>query len=387
MAETAAPGSLERPRPLTQANGARAGVVIIGAGPGGLAAARELARRRIRYRLLERGDAPGYTWRNLYDSLTLHTGKHLSSLPGMRFPRTTPLFPRRDDFVDYLDRYRQRFAIGVETGVTVTRATRANGGWQLETSAGPIEARALVVASGIVAQPLVPAFEGQETFGGRIMHSVEYRRPGPFAGRRVLIVGCGNSGGEIASELADNGVSITIAVRSGANVVPLTLAGVPIQYVAFALRRWPLAARQRVVALVRRISEAKRGPAVLPQPPWGPLDRIPLIGFHLVDAIRDGRVQLAPGIERFVPGGVRFTDGSEQPFDDVILATGYRPALQFLDGAVRVDPAGFALRNERVISADQPDLYFVGHNYDSTGGLHNIAQDAPVVARRIAAAG
>jgi hypothetical protein len=176
-------------------------------------------------------------------------------------------------------------------------------------------------------------------------------------------------------------------VRSGANVVPLTLFGVPIQYVAYSMRRLPPGGKKVVVGLVQGVSRVRRGPPVLPVPPYGPLEHIPLIGFHLVDAIRSGRVRLAPGIRAFTGNGVTFTDGSHTEFDDVILATGFQPALQPIAPFVRVDGAGFALRRDRVASADRADLFFVGHNYDSTGGIMNIAKDAPLVAQHIAGNG
>ena len=386
MADSAA--TLMRPEAHAVTDITKAPVVVVGAGPAGLAAARELAGRGIDYRILERGPAIAHTWRNLYDSLVLHTGKHLSTLPGMAYPRAAPLFPSRTDFIDYLDRYRDAFALRVEAGVEVRHATAANGrGWVLETSNGRVLARALIMATGIVARPVRPEFEGRDVFEGTVRHSVEYRRPGAFAGRRVLVVGCGNSGGEIASELANAGVDTAIAVRSGANVVPLTLFGVPIQYVAWMLRRLPAPGKKVVVGLVRGVSRLRRGPPVLPRPPWGPLERIPLIGFHLVDAIRAGRVRLAPGIRAFTRNGVDFTDGTRGDFDDVILATGFRPAIEPIERFVRVDGAGFALRRDRVASADRADLFFVGHNYDSTGGLMNIARDAPLVAAHIAGNG
>jgi indole-3-pyruvate monooxygenase len=242
------------------------------------------------------------------------------------------------------------------------------------------------MATGIVAAPRVPVIEGREQFRGRIMHSVEYRRPPGFEGRRVLVVGVGNSGGEIASELARAGARVTIAVRSGANVVPLQLAGVPIQYLSFAMRALPAGARSTLAKWVGKITELRRGKPVLPKPAHGPLDAIPLIGFHLVDAIRSGTVAVRGGIASVTEAGVRFTDGVEEPFDDLILATGFTPALAPLGDLVRVDPKGFAVRTDRVTSADQSNLYFVGHTYDATGGLYNIGRDATLAAVRIAAA-
>jgi lysine/ornithine N-monooxygenase len=360
-------------------------VLVVGAGPAGLAVARELGERGIGCRVLERGPTPAHVWHNLYDSLRLHTGRHLSTLPGLRFPRGTSLFPSRDEFVDYLERYRSVFDIDVATDTDVLRATPSNGhGWVLQTSRGVLETGTLVIATGIVSWPVIPRFEGEGEFEGRLLHSVEYRRPDPFRGRRVLVVGCGNSGGEIASELADHAQSVTVAIRTGANVVPLTIAGLPIQYLAYVLRRLPAPVRKGVVAMIRTLVDARRGPPSIPRPPWGPLDRIPLIGFHLADAIRDGRVRAAPGIARLSADGARFIDGTAESFDDVILATGFRPALQPLGDGVRTDEAGFALRVDRVRSADRQDLFFVGHNYDSSGGIQNIARDAVLAAEQIA---
>jgi cation diffusion facilitator CzcD-associated flavoprotein CzcO len=361
-------------------------VVIIGAGPAGLAAARELIARGFRPRVLERGGRPGHSWHSLYDSLTLHTGKHMSALPGLPFPRSTPLFPARADFCSYLDAYVRRFDIPIEHAdvLRVERAATDDARpWRIHTADSVIHADALVVATGIVANPVAPDFPGQERFRGRVLHSVEYRNPDPFRGQRVLVVGVGNSGGEIGSELAAAGAHVTVAVRSGANVVPRTILGVPIQYIAYGLRRLPRGARVRVADAVARITEARRGPPVLPRPAHGPLDAIPLIGFHLVDAIRAGRVRVRPAIRDFTDTGIRFVDGSQDLFDTVILATGFRPALAPLDGLVRTDARGFALRSDRVTSADHPNLFFVGHNYDATGGLQNIVVDSSLAAQAI----
>lgn len=366
----------------------RYSVVVVGGGPAGLATSAELRRRRIDHVVLERGDAAGHSWMHLYDSLRLHTGKHLSALPGMGFDRRVPIFPSRTDFVAYLHRYVEVMELPVETGRTVTRVergARGDDGWIVRTPNGDIVARDVVMATGIVAAPRVPDLEGRERFRGRIMHSVEYRRPAGFEGRRVLVVGVGNSGGEIASELARARARVTIAVRSGANVVPLQLAGVPIQYLSFAMRALPPGARRTLAGWVGKITELRRGKPVLPRPAHGPLDAIPLIGFHLVDAIRSGTVVVRGGIASLTEEGARFTDDVEEPFDDIILATGFTPALAPLGELVRVDRKGFALRTDRVTSADQPNLYFVGHTYDATGGLYNIGRDAKRAAARIAA--
>jgi putative flavoprotein involved in K+ transport len=360
-------------------------VVVVGGGPAGLATSAELRRRGIEHVVLERGDTVGHSWANLYDSLTLHTGKHLSVLPRMSFDGSVPLFPSRRDFVDYLQRYAEVLELPIETGRNVTSMERRNDEWLVRTNLGDITARDVVVATGIIASPRVPVIPGRERFLGRVMHSVEYRRPEGFAGRRVLVVGVGNSGGEIGAELANAGARVTIAVRSGANVMPRQIAGIPVQYLSFAMQRLPKRVRTMLAALAGRLADLRRGKPVLPKPAHGPLDAIPLIGFHLVDAIRAGKVTVRGGVMALTESGARFTDGVEEPFDDVILATGFTAALAPLGSLVRTDAKGFAMRTDRVTSADQPHLYFVGHSYDATGGLYNIKRDSALAAERIAA--
>jgi len=359
--------------------------LVLGAGPAGLATSQQLGRRGIAHRVLERGDVVGHSWAHLYHSLRLHTGKRMSSLPGLPFPRSYPVFIPRREFWEYLRRYADRFALPVETGRPVSGVRKENGGWVVTAAGRELAARTLVVATGIIANPQVPSLPGRDRFRGRMAHSIAYRDPQPYVGRRVLVVGVGNSGAEIGSELAHAGARVTIAVRSGANVVPLTLLGIPIQYVSYWMRKLPRPLQELLVAGVGKVTELRRGPPVLPRPGHSPLDAIPVIGFHLVDAIRAGLVSVAPGVAEFTETGARFTDGSQAAFDDVILATGFAPALAPFGTLIRKDPRGFALRHGRVTSADHPGLYFVGHNYDATGGLHNINRDARAVARLVAA--
>ena len=354
--------------------------VVIGAGPAGLATSRELGRRGIDHIVLERGDALGHTWAHLYDSLVLHTGKHLSSLPGLSFARTTRLFPSRQDFLHYLHEYALRFDVPVRTHADVETIARVDGRWRVRTKGqGELTGSVVVMATGIVSNPFIAPIPGRTGFAGRVLHSVEYGRPDPHRGRRVLVIGAGNSAGEIAAELAAAAAQVTVAVRSGAGVVPRDLLGIPIQYLSVVIGRFPRHVQQSIAAAMARASELARGPAVLPPPSKTRCSDVPLIGFHLVDAIRAGTIRVRPGVRQFTPAGVRFDDGTDESFDDVIMATGYRAAVGTLGSLIRTDACGFALRTGRVASADQPNLYFVGHNYDTRGGLRNIAQDARLV--------
>ncbi|MBM0204456.1 NAD(P)/FAD-dependent oxidoreductase [Micromonospora sp. STR1s_5] len=361
-------------------------VAVVGAGPAGLATSYELSRRKIDHVVLERGDQVGAVWANLYDSLTLHTGRHMSRLPGLKFPPGTPLFVPRDQFVSYLRRYAVQFRVPVRTRTEVTRLDRGDAKWFLTTTTGVVRARCVVLATGIVSKPRVPDIPGKSSFKGVLLHSSEYRRPADVAGDRVLVLGVGNSGSEIATELASAGRGVDLAVRSGAHVVPRDLLGIPVQYLSYWLRKLPRSVQARVVSTLQKIIERRRGPSPLPRPSFGALDAIPVIGFGLVEEIRAGRVRVRPGVAAFTPDGALFTDGEGGPYDAVVFATGYTPALSFCSHLLRLDSKGFAHRSDRVTSSDHPGLWFVGHNYDALGGLANIVRDASLVGNAVSAA-
>jgi indole-3-pyruvate monooxygenase len=361
-----------------------ADTLIIGAGPAGLATSAALSRLGVAHLVLERGSQVGETWAHLYDSLVLHTARRLSALPGLPFPASTPRFPTRRDMVAYLQRYAEMFRVPVETRSEVTALVRADGRWIARTKTGAeFHARAVVLATGIVANPNVPDVPGRENYRGRVLHSVDYRRPDAFVGQRVLVVGAGNSAGEIAAEIARAGARVTVAVRTGAVVVPREIAGVPIQYFSLVIGALPRPAQRATASLMAWLSALVRGPAVLPAPPPARCPKVPIIGFHLVEAIHAGAIQVKGGLAAFTPDGVRFSDGSEDGFDAVMLATGYRAAVGPARDLIRLDDCGFGRRRDRVASLDQPDLYFVGHNYGIQGGLFNIGRDASIAARQI----
>jgi cation diffusion facilitator CzcD-associated flavoprotein CzcO len=309
----------------------------------------------------------------------------MSTLPGHAYASGTPLFPTRDHFVAYLRDYAHRAELVVETDRSVDSLQREGERWVATVDEEQVPASAVVMATGIMSNPVAPELPGRDEFRGEVIHSVAYRRPGGYLGKRVLVVGVGNSGGEIASELGVNGADVTVLVRRGANVVPRSIAGVPIQYLAAGMNRLPRPARLKLRALVQRLSALRHGPPAFPPLPASELESVPLIGFHLVEAIRAGRVNVKLGtIARLEATRAVFSDGSRGEFDAIILATGFAPALGPLGSLIRRDERGFALRTDNVKSADHPDLWFVGMRYDTTGAIANIKADSMDVARRLA---
>ncbi len=338
-------------------------ILVVGAGPAGLAVAYELQRRAWPYQVLERHSI-GYAWQNHYDRLHLHTLKEVSALPGLPMPPHYPAFPSAAQVQLYLEYYARYFRLNIATGVDVQAAAWVDGRWQLTTSQGQICGDHLVAATGIWSTPLRPVFPGEAAFGGPIIHSCDYRNAAPFRGQRVLVVGVGNSGSEIAVDLSANGVTTGIAVRGGALFVPQPRSALAMRLVAWLLRKLPPRLSELLLARLRRDFSA----IGIPLPAGSPLDAYPVVGYELPQAIMAGQVTRYGALERFVPGGVVFADGQVAPFDAVILATGYRPSLQFVVQAIELDDRGRPRVDAYWRSLCQPHLSCVGFHYPTTEG-------------------
>jgi cation diffusion facilitator CzcD-associated flavoprotein CzcO len=356
-------------------------IIIIGAGPAGLATAYYLQQRGIAYRLLEKHTV-GFSWRNHYDRLRLHTLKEVSALPGMPMPAEYPRFPTATQFADYLKLYARRFRLSVEEDVEVQRVEyHSNGarGWSLQTNQGAYCCKNLVVATGIWSTPVSPTFEGQEQFDGCIMHASDYRNSQSFARQHVLVVGAGNSGTEIAVDLSEHAVSTSIAIREGVSFAPYPRSAVAMRAMAWFFRHAPRSIARPLLSAVRRTFDN----IGIRTHPDAPLDAYPVVGYELPEAVAAGRVTVYPGVEKFVPGGVRFSDGQEARFDSIILATGYRPTLDIVQHELEFDERGQP-RLQRGRSTCNPHLFCVGFYYPTTAGwLQSVGRAAQEVASQL----
>ncbi len=355
-------------------------VIIVGAGPAGLALAYELQTRHVDYLVLERQQI-GWAWRNHYDRLHLHTLKEVSGLPGWPMPEDYPSFPSALDVARYLERYAAHFSLNIQTGVTVQHASFEHGCWQIQTSQGPCAAPILVMATGIWSTPVRPQIAQQEQFAGTLIHSVDYRNPTPFRGQRVLVVGTGNSGAEIAVDLAQAGVQTSIALRSGINMVPRPRSALAMRINSFALRHLPRSIANWLLKQVRR-DFSNIG---LPPLPVAPIDAYPVVGYGLAEAVAHGQVQVCGALQSFTPTGMRFSDGQQHDFDAVILATGFRPTLQAVADALELDAAGWPILNHWRSTLNQ-QLFCLGYSYPTVEGwLQSIGRATSAVAKQIAA--
>lgn len=365
--------------------------IIIGAGPAGLAVGGQLRGHSVPFEIIDREDRVASAWHRHYDRLHLHTARRYSSLPGRPFPPGTPDWVPRADVVAYLTAYAEEHALRPRFGETVTALAPANAGWTVTTDAAAYTTPTVVVATGHNHTPNRPDFPGIDTFAGPVTHSRDYHDGAPYAGARVLVVGCGNSGAEIAIDLFEHGAHPTLVVRGPVHVVSRELFGRPSQYSTVLLDRLPRGVQRVLHGLVARYVLPDHSALGLHRPAQSVYDhyhqtgRIPLIDVGTVDLIRQGHIAVAPGVTRVEPDAVRFADDTRRPFDAIVLATGYHSALsrlfetpdRYLDARGRPRVHGEAV-------PDAPGLYFVGFKNPLTGALREIGIEARRVTADIA---
>jgi putative flavoprotein involved in K+ transport len=357
-------------------------VIVVGAGPAGLAAAVSLREHGVDATILERAERVGEPWRGRYDRLHLHTIRWLSHLPGYPIPREFGRWVARDRFVEYLERYAAHHGLEPRLGVEMTRLDNDNGGWRVSTPQRSLDARAVVVATGFSRVPFTPAWPG--SFAAPLVHSSEYRNPEPYVGKDVLVVGAGNSGSEIALDLAEGGAArVRIAVRTPPNIVRRDMHGFPTQLVGIAFRRVPPRLMDPIAGVLRRATVPDLSAYGLPRPdaPYSQFLRtatVPILDAGFVDAVRRGAVEIVAGVDALDGDGVVLADGSRIEPDAVVAATGYHPGLEPLVGHLGVlDDRGRPAR-------PLPGLHFAAISIQLAGLLREAAKDGARIARAIA---
>ena len=370
-------------------------VAVIGAGAAGLAAAKSLLDEGLDVVVLEKGDRPGGLWAQgnasglspAYDTLHLNTSKGRTEFADFPMPAEWPDYPSAAKVAGYLADYAGTFGVTerIRYGTEVESVVRHDSGWEVSVAGGGSEVvDAVVVANGHNWSPRwpEPAYPGH--FDGEQMHAHDYRGPEQLRGRRVVVVGMGNSAMDIAVDASYAGSGpVLLSARHGAHIVPKYLFGRPADATGGAIARLPWRVRQRLAETMLRLAVGRPEQYGLPAPEGGLFQNHPTISDSILHRITHGEVRPKPGIERFDGDRVVFTDGSVEQADLVVWATGYRVSIPFLgEEWLGGDPEAMPLY-KRVFHLEDPTLTFVGLMQSTGAALPVVEAQAKLVAAHL----
>jgi Pyridine nucleotide-disulphide oxidoreductase len=319
-------------------------VLVIGAGPAGLAAAAELRRRGVPAEIIERSQAVASAWRLRYDRLRLNTVRWHSTLSGERFPPGTPIFPARDEFIRYLESYVKRHDLLVRFGIQVDRIDHCGESLRVVTSAGDLTARHVIVATGHEHTPRIPEWPGLPHYQGRFLHSAEYRNPAEFCNADVLVVGAGSSALDIAYDLTQGGAArVRVSVRSQPHVLMRASGPIPTHQLTVVLSGVPPRLADPVVRLTQRCTVGDLSPWGLSEPQEGLFawmartGRPPtVVDAEVIKAIKARQIEIVANVSSVNADGVLLVDGSALRPDTIIAATGFSTGLEPMVGHLGV---------------------------------------------------
>jgi dimethylaniline monooxygenase (N-oxide forming) len=354
-------------------------VCVIGAGSSGIASCQVLDARGIPFDCFEQGSEVGGNWRyrndngmsSAYRSLHINTSRDLMSYATYPMPADYPDYPSHWQIAKYFDDYVDHFGLRekIRFRTEVTRVEPADGGWEVTVRGedGSEEARrygAVMVANGHHWDPRwpEPPFPGADEFTGEQMHAHHYQEPDVLAGKRVCVLGIGNSATDIAVESSRHADATFLAMRRGAYVIPKYLRGVPTDEAGPPiLSRLPLPVQRFFFMSSIKVAAGDMEKYGLPKPDHKLLEAHPTVSSDLLPRLGHGDIAVKPNIGSY-PGGrtVRFVDGSEEEIDLVVYCTGYKISFPFFDPAVLSVRDNRIPLYRRVVSAERPGLYFIG---------------------------
>lgn len=363
-------------------------VIIIGGGPAGLSCAVALRHRGVASLILDQHPNVGASWARRYDNLQLHTVRQFSGLPHHPIPSHYPQYLSRDQLAQYYRDCAAHWRLDIRSNCRVVEIAHDEGsaGFVVRTDRAEWRCETVVIATGQYNIPRSPHWPGRKEFRGELLHSCDYSTPGAYAGKRVLVVGMGNSGSDIAADLAAAGVAfVAVSVRTPPMLVPRDWLGVPLQAYGMLLTRLPTRIADSIVLRLARIAHGDLRRHGLAAPAWRPFaaKRLPTIDDGFIAALKAGRIAIRPDIARLTPGGVVFDNGDEEAFDAIITATGFRTGLdRFLriEGLLRSDGSP---KFRSGMPTSVPGLYFMGFTDSLRGHLFEANRDSRRLARSI----
>ncbi|KAL7084361.1 hypothetical protein ACP275_14G219500 [Erythranthe tilingii] len=373
------------------------GPVIVGAGPSGLAVAAGLKQQGVPFVILERADCVASLWqKRTYDRLKLHLPKKFCQLPEYPFPDHYPEYPSKRQFIEYLESYAANFDISPQFNECVQSAKydEACRLWRIRTvcrSGSEVEyiCQWLVVATGENAEGVVPEIDGLKEFGGEVIHASGYKSGENFRGKKVLVVGCGNSGMEVSLDLCNYGAKPSMVVRSSVHVLPREIFGKSTFEVAIFMLKWlPLWLVDKVLLFLAWTVLGKTENYGLKRPSVGPFElkntqgKTPVLDIGALERIRSGEIQVVPAIKRFSCGNVELVNGENLEIDAVVLATGYCSNVPYwLQESEFFSKNGFPKSPFQNAWKGKAGLYAVGF---TRRGLSGVSADAVQISQDIA---
>jgi dimethylaniline monooxygenase (N-oxide forming) len=354
-------------------------VCIIGAGSSGIVAAQVLDARGIPFDCFEKGSQIGGNWRyendngmsSAYRSLHINTSRRVMAFKSLPMPDHFPDYPDHFQMAAYFDEFADHFGLRekIAFGTEVTKVEPADGEWAVTTK-GPgggentERYRAVLVANGHHWDPRwpEPAFPGSDEFEGEQIHAHHYREADVLRGKRVLVLGLGNSATDIAVESSRIADKTFLAVRRGAYVIPKYMNGKPIDETATPLiSRLPLSVQRFFAMKGLEIAAGDMTTYGLPKPDHKLFEAHPTVSSELLPRLGHGDIEVKPNIDRYGGGRtIRFVDGSEEEIDLVVYCTGYKMTFPFFDPKVLAAPDNRLPLFRRVVSVERPGLYFIG---------------------------
>lgn len=354
-------------------------VCVIGAGSSGITACQNLAERGIDFDCFEKSSSVGGNWRYendngmsaAYRSLHINTSRQMMEYRAFPMPVDYPDYPSHFQIASYFDDFVDHFSLRgrIRFRTEVIAATPTDEGlWEVSVrhvdgSEETIDYTDLIVCNGHHwdARWPEPAFPGSDEFTGIQMHAHDYRTPELFEGKRVLVLGIGNSATDISVEASRVADKTILAMRRGAWILPKYLGGRPTDLATNSLfARTPLALQSAGMRLMLRLSVGKLSDYGLPEPDHQPLHAHPTVSGELIGKLGHGDITVKPNIERFEGGEVVFADGSREQVDVVIYCTGYRITFPFLDDSIVNAHDNRIGLYRRVVSIEHSNLYFIG---------------------------
>ena len=366
-------------------------VVVVGAGQGGVASALALKDRGVAALVVDESAQVASRWQARYDRLRLNSSRPTSHLPGRPYPKGTPIFPTRDQVVEHIQGCARDAGLDLLLGTRVQRLSRTNGSWTVESGKGDIDARQVVLATGYENEPLVPEWNGRESFAGELIHSAEYRNADRFRSRRVLVVGPGCSGMEIAHDVATGGAAkVWLAVRTPPTIISRQgPGGLPGEWIGTVLLNFPTRFGNAFARFGSRQDFGDLSAYGLPVPEEGLMTRfrrdgtVPsIVDKDVIEAVKEGKVEVVGAVESLDSAGVILAGGRRVEPDAIICATGYRRALEPLVGHLGV----LDDRGRPAVAAPKPaapGLRFVGYT-SRPGALGFMSRQAKRSAKAIA---